>query len=81
MKKNNENLTKEDYNFIHTQKVMFLMDIIIGVIIIFVSANLAMLFTNDAFLSGILPIALGMSYTIPALSRRYRKVRAYWEDH
>ncbi len=80
MKNNKEYLTKADYNFIHTQKLMFLLDILIGVAIIFVLAQLAMLFTKKVIFIGILPIILGGCYTVPALIRRVKRVRAYWAE-
>lgn len=81
MKNSREHLTKENYNYIQTQKVLFGMDIVIGMVIVFVLANLAMLFTKNIFLMGILPLLAGGLYAGMSMSKRYEKMRAYWKNN
>lgn len=81
MRKNNHPLTREDYNFIVTQRSLCGFDIIMGMVIIFILANIAMSFTNNIFIHGILPSILGIVYTSISISNRLKHIRDYWENN
>jgi len=72
-------ITKEDYQFIYEQKAMILLDIVIGCLIIFILANLFMLYTKNVFFIGLLPIISGAAYTAPLVVRRIKYTREYWK--
>lgn len=81
MKDPKDYMTKEDFQFIYEQKALILLDIVIGCLIIFILANLFMLYTKNVFFIGLLPIVSGGAYTVPLVSKRVKFVREYWKKN
>lgn len=78
MKNNNEYLTKEDLQFIYTQKALILLNIVIGCGFIYILANFFTLFTKNVFFIGLLPITVGFAYSAQAIYKRIKFTREYW---